>query len=68
MSYTIVGGNYFRGHNGSPAYTSLSVKCRCRTLEEVAAKLPEEYELAGGLVIVIDNMTGKEVSVGDIGK
>lgn len=52
--YFIIAGNPFTSASGGTSYTGLRVAAKCSTLDEVEKKLPDIYERASGLVLVID--------------
>jgi hypothetical protein len=57
--YTLVMGNCFAQHRGGMAYTSLSVVGTYDTIEEAKPDLEKAYDDSSGLVLLIDNETGK---------
>lgn len=69
MRYILVGANPFRGYTGTLTYTSLKVIGSVETLPELRKLWDENYSKCGGLMLMIDLSSGKEVdySVFDCG-
>lgn len=61
MRYTLVGGNPFRMYTGTTTFTSISVVGQTNTIKEMQQLVNDSYEKCGGLLLVLDNETGREV-------
>lgn len=64
MRYLVIGGNPFVGYTRTQTYTSLRVVGGNETVEGAEALCQQKYEECGGLLLVVDTVTGEEVQVG----
>ncbi len=60
--YMVIGGNPFRGYTGTQTYTAIRVIGLCPTIEDARNLWQASYEDCGGLLLIVDCETGKEVS------
>ena len=60
-NFVVIGGNPFTMYTGTTTYTGLSVIGKTKTIKQAEKLIKKEYDVCGGLFIVIDLNTGEEV-------
>lgn len=58
--YTLVAGNCINLHRGGVGYTGLRIVGHYDTLDQTRLDVEHAYQESSGLVLLIDNETGKE--------
>lgn len=59
--FIVIGGNPFRSYTGTGTVTALRIVGTFSTVEKAKQECAAKWDECGGLLIVVDGHTGKEV-------
>ena len=63
MRYLLVGGRPFSDLSGTLTFTGIDIIASSDDGEEIKKMVPYQYDVCGGLLLIIDTETGKEAEL-----